>query len=102
MKNTDLHPAWGRLVRAARPHRQARAAAGAEAPFGFSTRVAALWRETCEAERRLALWQRLSWRAAACSAALCALVAVSQWTAAPSAPLLQPPALPFPGLDARP
>jgi anti-sigma-K factor RskA len=93
-------PAWNRLAAAAR---KARAEAGADrdeaAPFGFSTRVVALWRQAREEERRLALWQRVSWRAAFASLALCAVVAVAgRQEVAQDRPLLEPPSISFPGL----
>ena len=94
-------PVWHRLTSAARAAREA-AAVGRDdsAPFGFSTRVVALWRQAREEERRLALWQRLSWRAAAASLTLCAVLAVAQrgTEAAGNPPLLEPPAITFPGL----
>jgi hypothetical protein len=94
-------PAWRRLASAARAERrQASARKDDAAPFGFSTRVVALWRQARDEERRLALWQRLSWRAAFASLALCAMVAVAQrgGGADSELPLLQPPAIAFPGL----
>lgn len=94
-------PAWHRLTTAARAARES-AAEGRDdsAPFGFSTRVVALWRQAREEERRLALWQRLSWRAAFASLTLCAVLAVAQRGAGATGnpPLLEPPAITFPGL----
>jgi anti-sigma-K factor RskA len=87
---------WNRLT-AARKARPAQAEAGNEtAPFGFATRVVALWRETREADRQLALWQRVSWRAAIASLALCGLVALAQRAGTSSDTLLEPPALDLP------
>ncbi|MFN0130520.1 MAG: hypothetical protein ACKV19_27990 [Verrucomicrobiales bacterium] len=68
------------------------------APYGFTTRVVAQWREIREQEKRLAVWQRLSWRAALASLALSGLVAVSQqstWSG-DDRPLLEPPAFEIP------
>jgi anti-sigma-K factor RskA len=93
-------PAWNRLAAAARKAR-AEAGAGREdaAPYGFSTRVVALWRQAREEERRLALWQRLSWRAAFASLALCAIVVVAgRQEVADDRPLLEPPSISLPGL----
>lgn len=95
-------PAWHRLTTAARAARETTALGRDDAaPYGFSTRVVALWRQTREEERRLALWQRLSWRAAFASLTLCAVLAVTQRGSGPATgnpPLLEPPAITFPGL----
>lgn len=110
--NDPLHPSpgrqlpvaplsWRRLVGAARvARRQASAGRDDEAPFGFSTRVVTLWRQAREEERRLALWQRLSWRAALASLALCAVVTFAQRGASADSGqlLLPPPAISLPGL----
>lgn len=98
--NPAPHSAWPHLTAAARAARTAAAAREEEAPYGFSTRVVSRWRQAQEADRRLALWQRLSWRAAFASLALCAVVAVSQRSrpGAAEGVLLEPPALSFPTL----
>jgi hypothetical protein len=90
---------WDRVVAAARAvSRSAESGQEETAPFGFSTKVTALWRHARDEDRRLALWQRVSWRAAAMSVVLCAAMA---WTqrgnfAAPAEPLVEPPAFAFP------
>lgn len=93
-------PAWQRLIAAARVTRGAGPSRDDTSPFGFSTRVVAQWRRVQEEERRLVLWQRLSWRAALASLTLCALVVVAQRGArpAPDRLLLEPPSITFPGL----
>jgi hypothetical protein len=99
-KASAPHPAWPRLTAAARTARQAAAAARDDAaPYGFSTRVVARWRQVREEEQRLALWQRVSWRAAFASLALGAMVVVSQGGGAGAAdhPLLEPPSFNLPG-----
>ena len=100
-KPAAVPPAWRRLVVAAQAARQ-QASAGRDdaAPFGFSTRVVARWRQARDEERRLALWQRLSWRAAFASLTLCAAVVVAQrgGPGASAPPLLQPPSIDLPAL----
>ena len=88
---------WNRLT-AARKARRSQAG-NESAPFGFATRVVALWRETREADRRLALWQRVSWRAAIASLALCGLVALAQRTGTSHSLLLEPPSLDLPSFE---
>lgn len=92
---------WDRVVAAARAvGRSAENGRDDTAPFGFSTRVTALWRHARDEERRLAMWQRLSWRAAAMSVVLCAAVAWAQRSdfISPGEPLIEPPAFAFPSL----
>jgi hypothetical protein len=92
-------PAWCRLVSAARTVREAGGEQEDEsAPLGFSTRVVARWREVREEERRLALWQRLSWRAAFAAMIVTGAVALSARGGGDgeSGPLLQPPSLALP------
>jgi len=69
-----------------------------QAPFGFSARVVARWRGIRDEERRLALWQRVSWRAAAVSLGLCAVVALVARGGGAERPLIEPPALVIPSL----
>ncbi len=97
MKNDTS--AWTRVAshaRTARTARTARPEPDAAAPFGFATRLAAQWAAVRESERRLALWQRLSWRAALASLALGAAVVLTQRTPQ-RGPLLEAPAIPLPG-----
>jgi hypothetical protein len=97
-------PVWNRLTTAAkaRLHQPSEPDRSPEiAPLGFSTRVVALWREAREADRRLALWQRISWRAAFASIALCGLVDVAQRTSGNPGALLEAPSLELPGFDSR-
>ncbi len=93
--------AWQRLAAGARIVRRERdSVRDSAAPFGFAARVVARWREIREQESRLALWQRISWRAAVASLALTAVVVFMQrglWTAA-ERPLLEPPVITFPGI----
>jgi len=94
-------PAWQRLMAAAREARSEAPRRDDSAPYGFSTRVVALWRQAQEEERRLALWQRLSWRGAFASLTLCALVVVAQRGSGAQHGdqlLLEPPTIVFPGL----
>lgn len=92
---------WQRLVNSARvTGRFGGSELDEAAPYGFATRVVAQWREIREQEKRLAIWQRLSWRAALASVALSGLVVVSQrgtWSG-DDRPLLEPPAFEIPGL----
>ena len=99
-KASAPHPAWPRLTAAARAAQPAVAAGGDDAaPYGFSTRVVARWRQLREEEQRLAVWQRVSWRAAFASLALGAMVVVSQsgGAGASDLPLLEPPSFTLPG-----
>ena len=91
---------WQRLAASARAAKVAAPARDEAAPFGFSTRVVALWRQAREEERRLALWQRVSLRAALVSMSLGALavVATLRQPQDTGRPLLEPPAISLPGL----
>lgn len=77
MKNKPLQ----KLIAAAR---KAEPSAAAERetkpPFGFATRVAALWTER-PMERTL-LFEKLAWRGLVCAALICATTAVARKSAA--------------------
>lgn len=92
----NTHPAWTRLLEAARRRQATRADQAAEAPFGFATRLAAEARRLRAADQRLALWQRAAWRGALASAAVCLAVFASHWSPSPTEPLLLPPAIEVP------
>jgi hypothetical protein len=86
---------WQRLIaiaRATRFERQIDPSSEA-APFGFVTRVLAQVREAREAERRLALWQRIAWRSAFASMLLCGLVFLGQRSNTAGESLIVPPAI---------
>ncbi len=91
---------WSRLAaRARRSAVSTEPAAEETAPFGFATQVVAHWQAARAFDQRLALWQRVSWRAALASMVACgALMASPFGKTSVSSPLLQPPPLPWPGL----
>lgn len=92
--------AWQRLAAAARSAKSAAPPRDEAAPFGFSTRVVAVWRQAREEERRLALWQRVSLRTALATVTLSALavVATARMDQREERPLLEPPAFSMPGM----
>jgi hypothetical protein len=94
-------PIWSRLAGAARARLRATAADEDTSPLGFSTRVAAAWREARESDRRLELWQRVSWRGALASAVLCLGVALTQRQAGDDRVMIEAPDLEFPAIDSR-